>query len=315
MMRAAVQHELGSAPEPGEFREPPADVAGTLVEVAAAGLNPVDLFIATGKMLRVRPVPPCVGGLEGVGRRRDDGARVYFGETVQPFGSFAERALADPAQTFAVPDGVDDATALCLGIAGMAGWIALEWRARLQPGEGVLILGASGNVGRIAVQAAKLLGAGRVIAAARNETALAELTERGADATVAITADGFADALRDAAPDGIDLILDPVWGATAMAALSAASPGARLIQVGNASGLEAELPVPALRDKHVSIVGYTNFRVPAAVKGDAFQRMCRHAAAGELWVEHETIPLGEIESAWRRQAASPNRKLVVAVRE
>lgn len=312
-MRAAVLRELGGVPEPGEFREPPAGSGATLVRVTTAGLDPVDLFIATGRMPRVRPEPPCVGGLEGVGSRDGDGARVYFCETVQPFGSFAEQALAEPTLTFELPEGIEGAAAICCGIAGMAAWVALEWRARLRAGESVLVLGASGSVGRIAVQAAKLLGAGRVVAAARDERALAELAGLGADATVAIAATGFAEALREAAPGGFDVILDPVWGAPAMAALEAAAGGGRLIQIGNAAGLEAEVAVPALRDRHASIVGYTNFRVPAEVRGAAFRRMCEHVIAGELRVEHEALALERIGDAWSRQGEGPHRKLVLTI--
>lgn len=312
-MRAAVLRELGAVPELGDFAEPDPPDGCEVVEVATAGLNPVDLTIATGKMPALQPQPPCVPGLEGVGVRAADGARVYFGAAAPPNGSFGERAAAASASVIEVPDGVDDGTALCFGIAGMAGWISLEWRARLQPGESVLVLGASGMVGRIAVQAARLLGAGRVVAAARNEEALAGLTELGADATVPITADGFSDALREAAPEGIDLILDPVWGAAAMAALDAGSPEVRLIQVGNASGPTAELTAPPFRNRHASIVGYTNFRVPSDVKSAAFWRMCEHAAAGELHVDYEAIPLADIAEAWERQAASPGHKLVLTI--
>lgn len=311
-MRAAVLRELGGVPELGEFGEPTAPDGCEVVAVTTAGINPIDLFISTGKMPLGSPEAPYVPGLEGIGTRAD-GSRVYFGMAAAPFGSFAERAAAVSASVVDVPDGIDDGTALCFGIAGMAGWTSLEWRARLEPGETVVVLGATGMVGRIAVQAAKLLGAGRVVAAGRNETALAEVAELGADATVPITEDGFTDALREAAPDGIDLILDPIWGSAAMQALDAGAPEVRLIQVGNASGPAAEVMAPPFRNRHASIIGHTNFRVPAEVKNDSFRRMCEHAAAGDLRVDHEEIPLAEVGEAWRRQAASPGHKLVLTV--
>ncbi|MFN8150783.1 MAG: zinc-binding alcohol dehydrogenase family protein [Solirubrobacterales bacterium] len=312
-MRAAVLRELGGVPEVGEFAEPDPPDGCEVVEVTTAGLNPIDLFIATGNMPVLRPQTPFVPGLEGVGVRASDGARVYFGAAAPPNGAFGERTAAATASIVEVPDGVDDGTALCFGIAGMAGWISLEWRAKLEPGESVVVLGASGMVGRIAVQAAKLLGAGRVVAAARNEEALAELAELGADATVPITEEGFTEALQAASPDGIDLILDPVWGPAAMAALDAGSPEVRLIQVGNASGPSATLAAPPFRNRHASIVGHSNFHVPADVKSAAFRRMCEHAAAGELHVDYEEIPLTDISSAWERQAASPGHKLVLTI--
>ncbi len=311
-MRAAVLRELGGVPEAGEFDEPPADAPGEPIEVAVAGLNPVDLFVASGNHPAMKPEPPCVPGFEGIGTRAD-GTRVYFGVAIPPFGAFAERTRAPVESLVEVPDGVDDATAVCFGIAGMAGWLALEWRAKLQAGESVLVLGASGMVGRVAVQAAKLLGAGRVIAAARNESALAELEALGADATVPITDEGFTDALRAAAPDGIDVIVDPVWGSAAVAAIDAASHYSRLIQVGNASGPEADLSAPHFRNKHASIIGHSNFLVPNEDKADAFRKMCKHAAAGDLKVESEEIPLADIADAWKRQGESPGRKLVIRV--
>jgi NADPH:quinone reductase-like Zn-dependent oxidoreductase len=311
-MRAAILRELGGVPELGEVADPPGDAEGEPIEVTAAGLNPVDLFIATGNMARVKPEPPAVLGLEGTGTRAD-GTRVYFGDTVGPYGSFAERAVARPGSVVELPDGIDDATALCFGIAGLAGWLAVAWRGKLEAGETVVVLGASGMVGRVAVQAAKLLGAGRVIAAARNEEALSEVAGLGADATVPIAGEGLAEALRDAAPDGIDLIVDPVWGPAAMAAIDAASQNARLIQVGNASGPVAELAAPPFRNKHISLIGHTNFAVPDDGKNTAFRRMCEHAAAGELHVEAEEIPLERIADAWKRQAESPGRKLVLKI--
>ena len=311
-MRAAVLGELGGIPELGEVDEPGDDAPGEVVDVEVAGLNPVDLFIATGNMPAVKPEPPSVLGLEGVGTRAD-GSRAYFGIAIPPNGTFAEKAVVLPGTIVELPDDLDAGTALCFGIAGMAGWLAVQWRGRLEAGETVVVLGASGMVGRIAVQAAKLLGAGRVIAAARSESSFASLQELGADATVPIGEEGFTDALRDAAPGGIDLIVDPVWGAAAMAALDAASPNARLIQVGNASGPKAELLAPPFRNRHQSIIGHSNFLTPEEVRADAFRTMCERAAAGELHADFEEIPLAEIATAWERQAEGPGHKLVLTI--
>src|ERR1700734_3146168 len=165
-MRAAVLKEYG-VPAAGEFDEPSAEGPDqAVVDVLAAGLNPVDVAICAGRFYAGKPPLPSVAGREGVGML--DGERVYFDAPIAPFGSMAERALVDPASTYALPDGLDDGLAVALGISGLAAWLGLTWRANVQPGEHVLVLGASGVLGQIAVQAAKLLGAARVVASARS---------------------------------------------------------------------------------------------------------------------------------------------------
>jgi NADPH:quinone reductase-like Zn-dependent oxidoreductase len=312
-MRAAVLHELGGTPAAEEFGDPSGDEDGEIVDVTIAGLNPVDVTIAAGNMPRVKPEVPYVVGLEGIGTLAGSGRRAYFSGTVAPFGSFAERTVAVADTLIDVPDGVGDAQAVAFGIAGMAGWIALEWRAGLRQGESVLVLGASGVVGQIAIQAARLLGAGRVIAAARDEDSLGRLAQLGADDTVAIPEDpaDFTQALLEVSGGGVDLIVDPVWGPAAVAALGAVAKDGRLVQIGNAASPTAEIPAGGLRNKHATILGYTNFNVPQEIKADAFRRMCEHAARGDLWVEVEDVPLSEVADAWERQQGGPHHKLAI----
>ena len=305
-MRAAVLHEYGSVPEPGEFREPE---GATVIEVAAAGLNPIDLRTATGVLGRGEV--PHVAGKEGIGRM-PDGRRVYFDQPVAPFGAFAERSAVAPGEVIEVPDGVDDGHALCYGIAGLAAWLSLEHHAQVREGERVLILGASGVVGLIGVQAAKLLGAGRVVAAARSEDGLRRAQERGADATVRLDdGDDLATAFQDAAGGPVDVVLDPLWGAPAAAAVDALGFRGRLVQMGQSAGAEATLSSAKIRFKEAAILGPTNFAAPCRVRAKALQRMWRHAAAGELLADYETVALGDVPDAWRRQAESPNVKLVL----
>ena len=163
-MDAAVLHEYGKAPRYEEVADPTAEAGQVLVDVGAAALHHLDLLKASGSFYIEQPLPAVVGG-DGVGRL-DDGRRVLF-EAVPPHGSMAERSAAKADTLFDVPEGLDDATAAALANSGIAGWLAPAWRADLQPGETVLVLGATGQVGSVAVQAAKLLGAGRVVAAAR----------------------------------------------------------------------------------------------------------------------------------------------------
>jgi len=309
-MEAAVLKDYESAPEFGEFEEP--NPNGTaLVEVAVAGLNPVDHTIAGGKFPGREPPLPSVPGLEGIGSV--DGRRVYFDSPLAPFGSLGERTLVAEDELIDVPNGVDDGLAVSFGISGLAAWLALTWRAELREGESVLVLGASGALGQIAVQGARLLGAGRVVAAARDGESLERARdELGADAVVELTDDGdLGERLEQAASGGFDVVVDPLWGEPAIAALGALNVEGRLIQIGNSAGESVELPTRGFRNQLGRIIGHTNFKASHELKSEAFTAMCEHALAGRLKVDTEGVPLREIEDAWQRK--SPHRKLVIEV--
>lgn len=282
-MRAAILREYGAVPEVGEAGDPSGD---DVVEVLAAGLNPIDLRIASGELAARRPELPSVVGSEGVGRT-PDGRRVYFGSSS---GSLAERAAVPPGEAVEVPDGVGDAEAVAYGIAGQAAWLALD-KARLREGETVLVLGASGTVGAIAVQLARLRGAGKVIAASR----------RG---------DGHVDPVGPFG-EAIDVVIDPLWGAPAAAAIAAMGFRGRLVQLGQSAGGEATFPSADIRFKELEILGHTNFATPPEERATALRKMWAHHAAGELHIECETIALEDAAAAWERQAAGPGAKLVV----
>src|SRR5215211_3669213 len=255
-MRAAILREYGAPPEPGEFQDPQAAEGQEVVEVLAAGLNPVDIAIASGDFYGGRPQLPYVVGREGVGRRAG-GERVYFDGPAAPFGSFAQRAPIDPEGAIPLPGALDEALATCWGIAGLAAWLGLEWRAGLREGETVLVLGASGVVGQIAVQAARLLGAGRVVAAARSAETLEGAGRLGADATVRVDAvDDLAAAFAEAGGGGVDVIVDPVWGKPAAAAVQAANRGGRLVQIGQSAGADALISSAAVRGRMLAILGH-----------------------------------------------------------
>ncbi len=310
-MRAAVLSAYGEVPALGEFDLPTTGDGQEIVDVEVAGLNPIDISLASGTFYAGPPPLPYVVGREGVGRTAA-GTRAYFDGPVPPSGSIAVQALVTSSSLLPVPDDVDAGLAVACGIAGLAAWLALEWRAELRPGETVLVLGASGTVGRIAVQAAKLLGAGRVVAAARDADTLEVATADGADATVKLDGvDDLAGALRDACEGGPNVTIDPLWGAPAAAAVDAAAFGARHIQLGQSAGATAELSAGSVRGKLLSILGHANFVTPAEVRADAYTRMVRHAAAGEIRIEVERIPLGGVAGAWARQQDGPRRKLVL----
>jgi NADPH2:quinone reductase len=310
-MRAAILREYGKPPEPGEFEDPQAADGQAVVDVEAAGLNPVDLRMASGTFYGGSPPLPSVVGREGVGRM-PDGTLVYFDGPVAPYGSFAERALVDERTAIPLPAEIDPALATAFGVAGLAAWLALEWRAQLREGETVLVLGASGVVGLVAVQAARLLGAGRVVGAARSAEGLERARERGADEVVQIGAvDDLAQAFREACGEGADVVIDPVWGEPAAAAVQACRTNGRLVQIGESAGSHSSIASAAVRGKLLAILGHTNFLAPAKVKRDAYRRMVEHAAAGELAVDLERVPLDEVADAWRRQQTSPHHKLVI----
>jgi len=313
-MHAAVVEEYGT-PRHRTFREPVAGAGEVVVEVAAAGVNPVDVSKAAGTFYAGRARLPFVAGGEGVGRLAD-GRRVWFDQPVHPFGSMAERAVALEAGLLPVPDGLDDGVAVALGIAGLAGWLPLSWRAGLAAGETVLVLGATGVVGRIAVQAAKLLGAGRVVAAGRDADALARAEEAGADATVRFDGEvagaDLTDAFRAAAGGDVDVVVDPLWGEPAAAALGALGSGGRLIQIGQSAGAQAPIASAPIRGKLAEIRGHTNFLAPQEEKAAAYAAMCEHALAGRLAVDVERLPLAAVEAAWERlRAGAGGTKLVL----
>jgi NADPH:quinone reductase-like Zn-dependent oxidoreductase len=304
-MRAAVLQEVGTVPVFAEFEEPEREDGHEVLPVLLAGLNPADLYAASGRSADV--IAPCVAGREGIAQRAD-GGRVYFLAPPKPFGSMAELAPIDIASTYAVPEGLDAGLAVSLGIAGLAAWLPLTWRANLQAGETVLVLGATGVVGQIGVQAAKLLGAGRVVAAGRDRAALESVRERGADEIVVLEGD-YAAALKDAAGDGYDVVLDPVYGAPAEAALAATAVGARIVTVGGQAGASVTLPLMSVYGR--AWIGHGNGQVPFDVRREAFERMAAHALAGEIVVEVERLPLERVEEAWQLQTQSPHHKITL----
>ncbi|WP_335939764.1 quinone oxidoreductase family protein [Streptomyces sp. PTD5-9] len=311
-MRAAVLHAPGGTPVVEAFADPEAARERPVARVLAAGLNPVDLAIAGGNMPFRRVTFPAVAGYEGVGET-DDGRRWYVAGPATPFGTLAELMPVPVAEALPVPEGVDSGLAASLGVAGMAAWLALEYRAHLAPGETVLVLGAGGTVGQIAVQAALALGAGRVVGAARGPRSLERVRSLGAHAVAGLRDDAEASVreLRDAAPDGYDVILDLLWGEPVTHAIEAAGRGARLIQVGNSAAPTVSLSAPNFRNKLVAIIGHTNFLTPLEARRGAYQHLMEHAAAGRIRLEFERLPLTDATRAWERLREGHSGKLVV----
>jgi NADPH2:quinone reductase len=321
-MRAALIRELGRPPEPAEVDGPNRGFGRVLFEISAAALNPLDVAIGSGRFYGGSPPLPYTPGCEGVGRvlagdTLANGTRVYlFGDGLglKRDGTMAERVIAGEGAAIPLPDEVDDALAAACGIAGMAGWMAVSARCPVRPGDRVLVLGATGTVGIVAVQAAKVLGAERVVAAGRRPDRLARARELGADAVVdrGGGAQDLAAAFAEASGgDGPTLIVDPLWGEPAVAALAAAAPGARVVQLGQSAGAEATLTSASIRGKQLEIYGYTDFAVPPDVFRERYLELVGHAADRRITIDLETYPLERVAEAWERQAAGPAAKLVV----
>jgi NADPH:quinone reductase-like Zn-dependent oxidoreductase len=317
-MRAAVLHDLGKTPRVEEFAEPVAGEGEVLVHVSAAALKPVDKQLAAGTHYASPRELPLVCGSDGVGRL-EDGTRVFFGGPRAPFGAMAERTVVRRAQCFSVPDEMDDATAAAVPNPGVSAWLSLKHSAKLAAGETVLILGATGVTGTMAVQIAKILGAGRVVAAGRNEPRLRALGELGADATIWLDRphQELVEAFRsETGNKRFDVIIDYLWGRPAEALLEALSvsefeaAGAetRLVEVGESAGPAITLPAAVLRSTALTILGTAG--IPSwDVLTEAFEQVTNRAARGELRIAIERVPLADIEQAWERNASG--RRIVV----
>jgi NADPH2:quinone reductase len=222
----------------------------------------------------------------------------------------AKRAVALKAFAFPVPEGMDDATAAALPNPGVSAWLSLAYRGKLAKGDNVLILGATGATGKLAIRIAKILGAGRVVAAGRNREVLAALHEVGADATIQLDApaseleEAF---VREAGASGYQVVIDYVWGRPAEVFLAAitrkeftvAASETRFVQVGEGAGAAISLPAAVLRSTALTLMG-TGGIPPRELLVSTLQQVLEYGAKGDLTIETERVPLTEVESAWRR---------------
>lgn len=320
-MRAAVLTEYTAPPAFADREEPAEGDGRAIVELRAAALNPADLAIASGKFPAGSPPLPYVPGIEGLGtvlssRRFGAGTRVWAsgrGLGVASDGTFAERFSAADDVLVEVPDGVGDEVAAALGVVGLAAWMPLSWLAPVQAGESVLVLGATGAVGSVAVQAAKLLGAGRVVGVGRDEERLRRASELGADAVVRLDGDDLQARLVgafDGAPPPT-LVFDALWGAAVEAAAAVAGPGGRIVHIGQSAGPAATLVSAHVRGKQLQILGYSNFTVPLVAVARGYGELLGHAAAARITIRTRSFPLERIAEAWALQQQGPDEKLVV----
>jgi len=318
MMRAALIHHCGEPPTLHERTAPEPGDGELSVRVTAASITPLDLLCASGTSYFGKPATPYVPGVQGVGELAD-GTAVWFATTagMRPGdGSLAEWAVVRPGDTVALPAGVDHLLVAALGLSAVAASMALTWRGGLQPGEQVLVLGGGGVVGQAAIQLALLGGARRVIAACRSEAARERALRVGAAAVVhtdGLEVAELAATMKAAAEGPVDLVVDPLFGVPAAAALRTLRPGGRLVNLGSAAGETAPFDSATLRSGMLNVLGYTNNELTAERRADAIRAIAEHVHAGRLTLDHEVVPLDEIGTAWSRQALGESDRRIVVV--
>ena len=311
-MRAAVLHEPGQPPEYQEHPDPAPEAGTTVIRMTAATIVPLDQLIASGTSYWGRPPVPYVPGDQCVGvversATFPEGTRVFV-ETragrVPRDGGLAERCAVPDDDAVPLPDGVPDTSAAALGMSGVAAWMALTERARLQPGERVVVLGAGGTVGQLAVGLARVHGAGRIVGVCRSEAAERRARSAGADEVVRLSDDvgALSERLAEAVGGTVDVVVDTIFGVAATAASRVLAPFGRLVNIGGLAGDTAEFSSAVLRSRTASVLGYTNALLTADQRRAALDAVFAHAAAGRLAVAHEVLPLAEAAAAWRRQA-------------
>ena len=328
-MRAAVVEALGRPPVPAEVPTPRRRPGEALIRIHTAALNPVELHIWNGHFFDGPPRPPYVIGLEGVGvveegERFPPGTRVRV-EFVHPGygrdGAVAEYAVApeepdtsnraSQASIAAIADELDDVAGAALGVPVFTALMCLERAEKAGAslaGAHVLVTAATGAVGMVAVQLAKLRGAARVVAAGRNHERLERTRSLGADATVALGDGDLADRFLSAADGRLDVVLDPLWGEPARAAVEALTRDGVYVSFGQASSPLAELSGIPLRNRRVTMVGHSG---AWATPGERQEALARAHALGPLTLDVEELGLDEIGAGWDRLARSAGRRLVV----
>ena len=307
-MRAAVIAERGALPLLTDFPEPSAQEGAVLIDIETAGLGGWDTLGA----YRLGVKFPCVIRGEGVGRRVSDGRRVYFGErSIAPFGAWAERTIVPAEEVWEVPDDVDDKTAISLGIAATGAIVPLE-KASIQSNESVLIIGATGTLGQIALQLARRFGAAHIVAASRSESALSSLKRRGlADEVVALGGADDVAALKAVSAEGFHVVLDLVCGQPLLSALKATRWGARIMTIGTGAGRQINLDMADLLFRTLSVVG-TGQRPPADRQA-IWRRLLDMNRQQRFVIDYAEYTLDGATEAWQSQLKGPHAKIVAKI--
>jgi NADPH:quinone reductase-like Zn-dependent oxidoreductase len=310
-MKAAIVRGAGQAPVYGDFAAPVPSSGENRVTVTAAAISPVVKSRASGAHYSSSGQFPFVVGIDGVGRL-DDGRRIYFVLPKAPFGSMAEQTVVASAQCLTLPDELDDVTAAAIANPGMSSWAAYTERAKLKAGETVLVNGATGTAGRLAVQTAKYLGANKVIATGRNADALRSVAALGADVTIALVeSEGTVeDSFKEQFAEGVDVVIDYLWGKSAERLLVAgAKAGAdavpiRFVQIGSVSGSNITLPSAVLRSSAIELMGSGIGSIPRDRLVNAIGGLLHATVPGGFQIAAKSVPLSEVEQAWPNDAST-----------
>lgn len=305
-MHAAVVTAIGKIPAYAGFREPAPTAGKSILRVEAAALTHLTRGRASGTHYTSVGELPFVPGVDGVGTH-EDGRRVYFLMPEKPFGAMAERVLVDDANLVPVPYGLDAVTAAALANPGMSSWAALTERAHLRAGETVLVNGATGTSGRLAIQIAKHLGAKKVIATGRRHAIFDELRALGADVTVTLTQarDTLLKAFETIFRDGVDVVLDYLWGDSAevlIAATGKASPPERpirFVQIGSMGGATVAMHAHALRASGLQLLGSGFGSLSLAKLLDSIRGVLQAAPSAGFKIATQAVPLADVADAWQ----------------
>ena len=322
-MRAVTLTAHGRPPELLDRADPAPGSGELFVAVTAVPITPLDLLCASGTSYFGAPALPYVPGVQAVGVVREGpaelvGRRVWFPTTAGMApgdGGLAELAVAAEAECVAIDADLADTAVAALGLSAVAAWEVLEGRAGLRPGETVLVLGAGGVVGQVALQAARLLGAGRVVAAARAEDALHRASALGADAVVDLRDDAttLTERLRDACQGHADVVVDPLAGPPGTAAVPVLGEGGRLVNLGSSAGAALSVDSAALRSRSAAVLGYTNNALTDHRRREVFGTVLDHAAQGRIEVSHDVVPLEGAPAAWDAVSrGTASRRVVVS---
>ena len=318
-MKAAVVTEAGKAPVYVNFETPVAKTGEELISVRASALSQFTKSRASGSHYSSDGGFPLVAGADGVGITRD-GRRVYFVLPEAPFGALAELCPVEASRCIELPDSLDDVTAAAIANPGMSAWAALAERAHLAAGETVLVNGATGTAGRLAVQLAKYLGAGRVIATGRNAVELEEVKKLGADIVIPFAlgalnrsgAKDYENALKQVFASGINVVIDYLWGESAKMVIVAIAKAVedatpvRFVHVGGASGAEnIELPGAALRSSAIMLMGSGVKSLRLQVLLDAIRKVFDAVQPAGLKIATRVVPLSDVEKVWEKAGGKP----------